>query len=76
MGIDEDIEQNSQESPHESDGENENTDERCYRTFTYNMLFKWILTYCDDDATQQIRFVSEWLLQSSENIIMSLLINR
>lgn len=47
-----------------------------YRTFTFDRLFKLILEYCPDTYLPKIRAVTGFGLFSSENFIMSLLINR
>ena len=48
-----------------------------YETFTYEFLIKKILQYAPDSATPKITTIAgEWRLKSSENILMSLLINR
>ena len=47
-----------------------------YRTYTFDQLFKLILQYCPDSYLPRIRTVAGFGLFSSENFLMSLLINR
>ena len=47
-----------------------------YRTYTYDFLFKKILEFCPDDYVPRIRQIASWGLKSSENFLLSLLINR
>ena len=47
-----------------------------YRTYTFDFLFKKVLEFLPDNYVPFIRIVAAWGLESSENIPMSLLINR
>lgn len=47
-----------------------------YRTYTFDMLFKLILQYCPDSYLPKIRAIAGFSIFTSENFIMSLLINR
>ena len=71
----------SDDSSSEKDGESEEVDEqgnemRKYKTFTYDYLIKQILENCEDEANQRIKQVADWKLQSTENFLMSMLVNR
>lgn len=68
------------ESDHRSDDDAENR----YRVFTFDWLFKTMVEYCSEEqsevkeknAEECIIEVCKWRLNSSENILKSLLINR
>jgi len=47
-----------------------------YRTFTFDMLFKLILQFCPDSYLPKIRTIAGFGIFTSENFLMSLLINR
>lgn len=47
-----------------------------YRTYTFDMLFKLILQFCPDSYLPKIRAIAGFGIFTSENFIMSLLINR
>jgi hypothetical protein len=40
------------------------------------MLIKKVLEYCLDDYLPRIRAICEWRLESSENFLLAMLINR
>lgn len=63
-------EEDSDEEPEPADRSDK------YRTYTFDMLFKLILQYCPDSYLPKIRAVAGFALFTSENFIMSLLINR
>lgn len=47
-----------------------------YHTYTFDQLFKLILQYCPDTYLPKIRCIAAYGIQTSENFIMSLLLNR
>ena len=47
-----------------------------YKTFTFDQLFKIILSYCPDSYLPKIRAIAAMGIFTSENFLMSLLINR
>ena len=68
----------SDESGDESDNSQAKQDQTKshYKTFTYDFLIKLILKWAPESATEKIREMGYWGLNSNENVLMSLLINR
>lgn len=48
---------------------------RNIKVFTFDFLFKKVLEYCEDQATNRIRAIVNWKIKSSESILKSLLVN-
>jgi hypothetical protein len=58
-----------------SDDESIGDEDTKYLTFTFDFLFKKVLEFCEDQATNRIRDIVHWKIKSSENILKSLLMN-
>jgi hypothetical protein len=50
--------------------------EKRYTTYTFNFLIKAVLEHCPDDHAPRIRAICDWRLDSTENFLMAMLINR
>ncbi len=70
--MDEDF--NDCESYNSSD-EEINAETKRYKVFTFDFLFKRVLDFCEDQATNRIKAIVHWKIKSSENILKSLLLN-
>jgi hypothetical protein len=47
-----------------------------YKTYTFDSLIKKVLEFCVDDYVPRIRSICNWKIQSSENFLLALLLNR
>lgn len=47
-----------------------------YKTYTFNFLIKRVLEFVPDDYLKYIGQIAKWAIQSSENFLLSLLLNR
>ena len=57
-------------------GDDDDDNAKRYYTFTFDYLIKKIMAYCEEDTDQNIRIVADWKLESTENFLKSMLINR
>ena len=67
------------ESSEDEDGNPKPYDEESvkkYRTYTFDKLFKLILEHCPDSYLPKIRAIAGFGIFTSENFLMSLLVNR
>ena len=47
-----------------------------YRTYTYDFLIKLVLQHAPETANEKIRAIAKWGLESNENMLRALLVNR
>ena len=50
--------------------------EKLYKTYTYDFLIKLVLEYCSDEYLPVLRSIVGWKIDTTENVLQALLINR
>ena len=59
-----------------SDNKDKSSTKEKYKVFTFKYLIEKIMAYCEDEVTQKVKEVAKWKLNSTENFLESMLINR